>query len=164
MLLLFTVYQVLPAKVDLPLDRRTYVVGGHGDLELAPRGGRCWTRDSSGWGVLLFVAILRRKVPESEAFEGVTTGERISAERVERLGLVNRVFGRDEFETAASRLLEALAKKPASALELSKARLYELDGAGFEDAIRMGAGVNAVARRTDACREDVRRFLDRSRS
>ena len=117
-----------------------------------------------GFVPAMVMAILKRKVTESVAFDLVTTGERISAKRAERLGLVNRVFDGDEFQAGTSRLLETLAKKPASALELSKALLYELDGANFDEAIRMGAEVNAIARRTDACREGVRRFLDRAGS
>ena len=56
-----------------------------------------------------------------------------------------------------------LADKPASALKLSKALLYELDGAGFTEAIERGANVNAGARETEAYREGVRDFLDRSK-
>ncbi len=115
-----------------------------------------------GFVPAMVMAILRRKVTESVAFDLVMTGERVSAERAERIGLANRVFAEDDFETGTSRLLEKLAAKPASALELSKALLYELDGGGFDEAIRRGAEVNAIARRTDACREGVRRFLDRS--
>jgi hypothetical protein len=48
-------------------------------------------------------------------------------------------------------------------LELSKGLLYEIDGMGFEEAIQRGAEVNATARETQAYREGVRRFLDRSR-
>ncbi len=112
-----------------------------------------------GFVPAMVMAILRRKVTESVAFELLTTGERISAERAGQIGLVNRVFGAADFEAGASRFLEALAQKPASALELSKGLLYELDEAGFEEAITKGSEVNAIARRTEACREGVRRFL-----
>ncbi len=115
-----------------------------------------------GFVPAMVMAILRRKVTESVAFELVTTGEAISAQRAERIGLVNRLFGADEFESGTSGFLETLARKPASALEFSKGLLYELDETGFEEGIRRGAEVNAIARRTDACREGVRRFLDRS--
>ncbi len=50
-----------------------------------------------------------------------------------------------------------------SAWKLSKALLYELDGAGFTEAIEHGAKVNAGARETEACREGVRGFLDGSK-
>jgi hypothetical protein len=38
-----------------------------------------------------------------------------------------------------------------------------MDGVAFEDAIARGAEVNAIARLTEACREGVRRFLERAR-
>ena len=44
-----------------------------------------------------------------------------------------------------------------------QALLYELDGAGFTEAIEHGAKVNAGARETEACREGVRGFLDGSK-
>ena len=113
-----------------------------------------------GFVPAMVMAILRRKVTESVAFELLTTGERISAERAAQIGLVNRVFRAADFKAGASRFLETLAQKPASALELSKGLLYEMDEAGFEEAIKKGAEVNAIARRTEACREGVRRFLD----
>ena len=94
-----------------------------------------------GFVPAMVMAILRRKVTESVAFELVTTGERISAERAGQIGLVNR----------------------ASALELSKGLIYEMDEAGFEEAITKGSEVNAIARRTEACREGVRRFLERAK-
>jgi enoyl-CoA hydratase/carnithine racemase len=56
-----------------------------------------------------------------------------------------------------------LAARPASSVQLSKRLLYGLDGVGFEDAVARGAEVNAIARLTEACREGVRRFLQRKR-
>ena len=117
-----------------------------------------------GFVPAMVMAILRRKVTESVAFELATTGDRISAERAERIGLVNRVFDSDEFQAGSSLLLDSLAEKPGSALELSKALLYELDGADFEAAIVRGAEVNALARQTDACREGIQRFLNRAKA
>jgi len=133
------------------------LVVAHRDAELG------YPEVDIGFVPAMVMAILRRKVTESVAFELVTTGERITAERAERIGLVNRVLDAGDFEKGASRFLETLARKPASALELSKGLLYELDQADFEADIRKGAEVNAIARRSDACRAGVSRFLGRSR-
>ena len=115
-----------------------------------------------GFVPAMVVAILRRKVTESVAFELTTTGDRISAQRAEQIGLVNRVFEADELQAGSSRFLSSLAEKPMSAMEFSKALLYEMDGVDFEAAIVRGAEVNALARQTDACRDGIRRFLNRS--
>ena len=58
--------------------------------------------------------------------------------------------------------LTALARKPASALRLTKSLLYELDGLDFDDGIERGAQVNVEARMTEECQACVRRFLDKS--
>lgn len=116
-----------------------------------------------GFVPAMVMAILRRKVPEARAFELVARGDRIGAAEAERIGLVNRVFPAASFDADVGGYLAGLAARPPSAVALSKRLLYGLDGAGFEDAIGRGAEVNAVARLTEACREGVRRFLERTR-
>jgi methylglutaconyl-CoA hydratase len=116
-----------------------------------------------GFVPAMVMAILRRKMGESRAFELVTLGERISAARAHELGLVSRVLPADAFEEGVRDLAHALAQRPASAVQLTKRLLYGLDGLSFEEGVRRGAEVNALARLTDACRTGVRRFLDRAR-
>lgn len=116
-----------------------------------------------GFVPAMVMAILRRKVVEGRAFELVTRGEPVSAAEAERIGLVNRVFPAQSFEEEVAEYAAALAGKPASAVELSKRLLYGLDGLPFEEGIARGAEVNTVARLTEACREGVRRFLERKK-
>ena len=110
----------------------------------------------------MVMAILRRRVAEPVAFELIATGARIPAGRALEIGMVNHVWPAGVFEEEVGSFLEVLTRKPASALELSKGLLYELDGMDFEDAIGRGAEVNAAARETQANRDGVRRFLDGS--
>jgi methylglutaconyl-CoA hydratase len=117
-----------------------------------------------GFVPAMVMAILRRKVPEGRAFELITRGDRIGAEEAERIGLVNRVFPSATFDAEVEAYLTALASRPPSAVSLSKRLLYGMDGVGFEDSIARGAEVNAIARLTEACREGVRRFLERSKT
>ena len=116
-----------------------------------------------GFVPAMVMAILRRKVPEGRAFELAVRGERIAAAEAERIGLVNRVYGDDEFDDGVTEYVRSLAARPATAVRLTKRLLYGLDGAGFENGIARGAEVNALARRTEAARERIRRFLDGKR-
>lgn len=116
-----------------------------------------------GFVPAMVMAILRRKVGESRAFELVARGERVGAETAREMGLVNRVFPAGTFEEDADAYLAHLAGLPPSALALTKRLLYGLDGMGFEEGIARGAEVNAVARLTRACREGLRSFLDRKK-
>jgi methylglutaconyl-CoA hydratase len=117
-----------------------------------------------GFVPAMVMAILRRKVPEARAFELIARGDRIGALEAERIGLVNRVFGAATFDADVEGYLTTLASRPPSAVSLSKRLFYGIDAVAFEDAIARGAEVNAIARLTEACREGVRRFLERSRN
>ncbi len=115
-----------------------------------------------GFVPALVMTILRRRMGEGVAFELVAQGDRFDVHEARRLGLVNRVWAADEFEAEAQRYLTALARKPASALRLTKSLLYELDGLDFDEGIARAAEVNAEARMTEACRAGVRRFLEKA--
>lgn len=116
-----------------------------------------------GFVPALVMTILRRKMGEARAFQLVAEGDRFGARRAEEIGLVNHVFAGASFEEDCADYLESLAAKPASALRLTKRLLYELDELSFEEGIERAARVNVEARMTDACRDGVRAFLDRSK-
>jgi methylglutaconyl-CoA hydratase len=116
-----------------------------------------------GFVPALVMTILRRKLPEAVAFELVAKGDRIGAREAERIGLA-RVIPSDGFDGAVARYLAELAGRPPSAVALTKALLYELGELDFEAGLERAAEVNVEARMTEACREGVRRFLERSAS
>jgi len=112
-----------------------------------------------GFVPAMVMAILRRSMGETRAFELVALGETIDADTAAALGIVNRVFPDDELEEQATAFVADLASRSASAVALTKQLLYEIDGTDFESAIRAGAEVNARARLTDDCRAGIDRFL-----
>jgi enoyl-CoA hydratase/carnithine racemase len=101
---------------------------------------------------------------EGQAFDLVVQGSRFSASEALRLGIATRVFEAFTFRADAENYLAALAAKPGSAVTLSKRLLYDLDGLDFDAGLERAAEVNAEARQTEACREGVRGFLDKSDS
>ncbi len=112
-----------------------------------------------GFVPALVMAMLRRKVGESAAFELAVSGRRIDAAEAASLGLVTRVFPDEGFQPAVDRYLSDLARRPPGAVALTKRLFYDIEGADFADAIARGAEVNAAARLSDECRDGVRRFL-----
>jgi len=114
-----------------------------------------------GFVPAMVMAILRRSVGEKRAFELISLGETITAETAVSIGLANRVFTPERFETEVEGFLHELASRSESAVRLGKRLLYQIDGASFEAAIRAGAQVNALARLTDDCRAGIDAFLDR---
>ena len=117
-----------------------------------------------GFVPAMVMAILRRKVGEGRAFDLVARGNRVGADDARAVGLVTHVFAAATFEADVARYLQELAAKPPTALTLTKGLLYELAELGLEEGVERGAEVNVEARMTQACRDGVRAFLDRSRS
>jgi methylglutaconyl-CoA hydratase len=165
---LFTLMRRLPKPIVAAVHGRA-IAGGCGlatacDLILAMEGSEFgYPEVHLGFVPAMVMAILRRKLGESRAFELVTLGERISAAEARRVGLVNRVFPATPFESDVESFCEELSSRPPSAIALIKGLLYELDPLGFEEGIERGAQVNVEARGTEACREAVGRFLGRGR-
>jgi methylglutaconyl-CoA hydratase len=106
----------------------------------------------------MVMAILRRSVSEKQAFELLTTGDPVGTVYAQSIGLINRVYSDETFETNVEAYVELLAAKPASAVSLTKNLLYHIDGMGFDTAIEAGAHANALARMTPEARLGIKRF------
>jgi len=107
----------------------------------------------------MVMAILRRSVSEKRAFELITRGEIVNATVAAEIGMINRVFPDDQFESSVETYATQLAAKSASAVSLAKNLLYHMDGMTFETAIEAGIQLNAITRMTDDCKNGVARFL-----
>lgn len=116
-----------------------------------------------GFVPAMVMTILRRIVPERQAFDLAITGRTLSAVEAEALGLVSRVLSADGFDVAVDGVCQTIAKSPPEAVRRTKRVFYELEGRPFESGIAHGAQANAEARMTDEFREGVRRFLQRKR-
>jgi methylglutaconyl-CoA hydratase len=159
---------LLPRRMRKPvvaLVRGRALAGGCGlatacDLVLAAESAQLgYPEVRIGFVPAMVMAILRRNVSEKRAFELIVRGNPIGAAEAERIGLVNHVWPDDAFDAEAASVLEDLAARSPSAVQLSKRLLYHSDAMGFEAAIRAGADVNVVARMTEDMKAGVARFL-----
>jgi methylglutaconyl-CoA hydratase len=107
----------------------------------------------------MVMAILRRSVSEKRAFELITRGEILSAQMACDIGMINRVFGDDEFIAKVEEYIEPMTAKSASAVSLSKNLLYHMDAMSFESALEAGVQLNAITRMTEDCKRGIERFL-----
>jgi methylglutaconyl-CoA hydratase len=107
----------------------------------------------------MVMAILRRSVAEKRAFELITRGDILAAQTAADIGMINRVFADEEFETRVDEYVSQLAAKSASAVSLSKSLLYHMDAMTFEAALEAGVQLNAITRMTEDCKRGVERFL-----
>ncbi|MFN2454592.1 MAG: enoyl-CoA hydratase/isomerase family protein [Pyrinomonadaceae bacterium] len=133
------------------------------DLVLAASGARFgYPEVKIGFVPAMVMAILRRNVSEKRAFELVTRGAEISAQEAERIGLINRVFDDETFESQVESYVAAFEKVSRSAVILSKRLLYQMDGMMFDAALQSGVNINTIARMTEDCQQGIARFLKKS--
>ncbi len=117
---------------------------------------------SRGFVPAMVMTMLRRAVGEKTAFDLLATGRLLSADDAERLGLISRSISPGAFESEVADILREFAGNSASALALIKKQLYELEGRTFEQSIKLGAEVNALARATGDFKKAVQEFLQKS--
>jgi methylglutaconyl-CoA hydratase len=130
------------------------------DIVLAARTARFgYPEVKIGFVPAMVLATLRRNVSEKRAFELVARGAEIGADEAERVGLINRVFDDDEFESEVETYVAAFERVSRSAVTLTKRLLYQMDGLPFDAALQSGVDINAIARMTDDCQQGIARFL-----
>ncbi|MDQ3907870.1 MAG: enoyl-CoA hydratase-related protein [Acidobacteriota bacterium] len=134
------------------------------DIVLASRTARFgYPEVKIGFVPAMVMAILRRNVSEKRAFELATRGGEIGAEEAERVGLVNRVFDDEAFESEVETYVAAFERVSRSAVTLTKRLLYQMDGLAFGAALEAGVDVNAIARMTGDCQKGIARFLNKTK-
>lgn len=164
----FTTIRQLPVPVVAAVRGRA-LAGGAGlatacDLVLAhPDATFAYPEVRIGFVPAMVMTILRRIVPERQAFDLAITGRSVSAGEAEKLGLVSRVLADEPFGAKVDEICGAIARSPREAVRRTKKLFYELEGRPFESGIAHGAQANAEARMTDEFREGVQRFLQRRR-
>jgi enoyl-CoA hydratase/carnithine racemase len=132
------------------------------DLAVAVQGTRFGV---NGVNIGLFcstpMVALSRNIPRKQAFEMLTTGGFIEAERAETLGLINRVVSHDALEAETQNLAETIASKLAAAVKIGKSAFYEQMDMNLSEAYEFTGNVmveNMLYRDTE---EGIAAFLDK---
>lgn len=110
------------------------------------------------WGGMYF---LPRLVGPALAAEFIYTGEMISAERAERLGLFNRVVENGELEPAARALAGQIAAGPVVAVRHAKRTLRRSLNASLDEILQREAEAQIEAFRSPDFREGITAFLEK---
>lgn len=112
-----------------------------------------------GFVPAMVAAIVRRNMPENAAFSFLSLGYEMSATEMAGLKLVHAVFNDETFDDESLSFVSQYDKLSASAVQMTKRLLYDIDGLSFDAAIEHGAQVNATARMTEDCQKGIARFL-----
>jgi enoyl-CoA hydratase len=132
------------------------------DLIIAREGVRFGTPEINvGVFPFMILALIYRNVPRKKATELLLLGEQISAVEAERIGIVNRVAGADEFDDAVRDWASKLAAKSPVLMRLGKDALYRAQDMALEDALEFLHTQLAVAFSTEDIQEGVKAFFEK---
>jgi len=104
---------------------------------------------------------LPRLVGLGRAFEMAFTGDTVTAEEAERIGLVNHVYPGDELMARARELAERLANGATRAIGLTKRDINRAISVDLETALDYEAYQQETAGRTADFREGVMAFIEK---
>jgi len=132
------------------------------DMAVAAQGTRFGV---NGVNIGLFcstpMVALSRNIPRKHAFEMLSTGEFIEADRACELGLINRAVAPEDLEAETAALAEKLAAKLGAAVRIGKRAFYDQIQMPVADAYAYAGEVmveNMLYRDTE---EGIAAFLDK---
>jgi methylglutaconyl-CoA hydratase len=102
-----------------------------------------------------------RKAGEGACREFMLTGERLTAEKAMRLGLVNEVVEPAELDSAVSGFVERLISSGPNAIAICKELLRKVPAMSLDEAKKMTAEAIANLRVSDEGQEGMKAFLEK---
>jgi enoyl-CoA hydratase/carnithine racemase len=131
------------------------------DLVVAREGATFGTPEINvGVFPFMIMALIYRNVPRKKANELLLLGERIDAHEAERLGIVNRVAARDEFDATVADWATRLAAKSPVLMRLGKDAMFRQQDMALEDALQYLRHNLTLAFATQDIQEGVRAFFE----
>lgn len=132
------------------------------DLAVAAEGTRFGV---NGVNIGLFcstpMVALSRNIPRKQAFEMLTTGDFISADRAAELGLINRVVPADQLDRETDALAEKLAAKLGAAVKIGKEAFYQQLPMSTEQAYAYAADAMAQNMMHRDTEEGITAFIEK---
>lgn len=104
---------------------------------------------------------LSRNIPRKQAFEMLTTGRFISADRAEALGLINRSVHSDRLEDEAMDLAQTVAGKLGSAVRIGKRAFYDQIQMNLSEAYDFTGAVMVENMLDDDTAEGIDAFIEK---
>jgi 2-(1,2-epoxy-1,2-dihydrophenyl)acetyl-CoA isomerase len=105
--------------------------------------------------------LLPRLVGLTKALEMLWSGDFISAEEAERIGLVSKVFDDDKLMAETYAFAERLANGPSVAIRLMKRAVYQFLHTDFLSSLEAVTGPMGVAASTEDHREATAAFFEK---
>jgi len=109
----------------------------------------------------MIMALIYRNVPRKKTTELLLLGDRIDAQQAERIGIVNRVVGADEFDGAVAEWATKLASKSPVIMRLGKEAMFRQQDMALEEALDYLRSQLSLAMTTEDIVEGVQAFFEK---
>ena len=108
--------------------------------------------------------VLLRKIGESKGRQLLLTGEIISAQEAEKIGLVHHLVEEAELEEHVERECLKIARSTSPlSIRMTRQLIYEVSDQTFDEAMKVAAVRNAEARGTADCKRGISAFLKKEK-
>lgn len=104
---------------------------------------------------------LLRNVPQKAAMEMLVTGDFITAQHAQELGLVNRVVPMDQLDAEVEKLVASILDKPRAAIAMGKELVYRQREMGIEAAYQLASQTMAVNMMDGCAQEGFKAFTEK---
>jgi enoyl-CoA hydratase len=132
------------------------------DLVIARDQARFGTPEINvGLFPFMITALIYRNVGRKKAGELMLLGEQISAQEAERIGIVNRVAGAEEFDEVVRDWAEKLAGKSPVMMRLGKEAMFRQQDMALADALDYLRSQLTIAFSTQDIQEGVNAFFEK---
>src|SRR3954471_10007488 len=109
----------------------------------------------------MIMALIYRNVPRKKTNELLLLGERIDAHEAERIGIVNKVVGADEFDATVREWATSLAAKSPVLMRMGKDAMFRQQDMAFLDALDFLRSQLTIAMSTEDIVEGVQAFFEK---
>jgi len=123
-----------------------------------------YTEVKIGFIPAIVMVFLVRKLGDAHARELLITGQLISAERANRLGIVTEVVAADGLEERVLQTADMLiTTNSGQSMAMTKQMMAEVQQMSIVNALEYAAEQNAHARSTEDCRRGIAAFLNKEK-
>jgi len=104
---------------------------------------------------------LPRLIGMQKAAALMMTGEAVSAEKAETLGMIYAVYGDSEFETSTMKLADTISSMPTKGLGYTKKLLSQTFNNSLEDQLSLEAETQALSASSKDHQEGIKAFMEK---
>ena len=123
-----------------------------------------YTEVRIGFIPALVSVFLIRKIGEGRARELLLSGELYSAQEVQQMGLINKVYPAHELEARVNELAQQLIQNNSGqSMALTKKMIVEVQHLETQQALNHAAQLNAEARGSEDCKKGIAAFLNKEK-